>query len=497
MAETILKIEHVTKRFPGVVALKDVSFEVYRGEVHALVGENGAGKSTLIKILSGVNSLEEGALYLSGRQVKFAKPVEAIEKGISVVHQEIKLVNTLSVAENIFIGRPPMNRFGMLNRRQMNREARALLDRIGADIIDEKTIVSRLSIAEQQMVEICKALSYESEIIIMDEPSATLTNKELTLLFQTLEKLKAMGITVIYISHRLEEIFAIADRFTVLRDGQHIHTGNVAEVDRQRLISMMVGRELENEYPKELMPRGEPILQVSHLNRPGVLKDISFTLYKGEVLGFAGLVGSGRTELARTIFGADYHSGITGEIRVKGMKAEIHKVRHATNQGIALIPEDRKTQGLVLDMGVKENVSMAHITRIMKHGFLNKAEEVKLAREYIEALRIATPDENRQVRNLSGGNQQKVVIAKWLAADSEILILDEPTRGVDVGAKAEIYKLLNTFVKAGKAVIMISSEMPEIIGMCDRVLVFRDGEIMGEFSRDEVTQEKILDVAIQ
>ena len=236
---------------------------------------------------------------------------------------------------------------------------------------------------------------------------------------------------------------------------------------------------------------------MSLVNRPGVLKEISFTLYKGEVLGFAGLVGSGRTELARTIFGADYHSGITGEIRVKGMKAEIHKVRHATNQGIALIPEDRKTQGLVLDMGVKENVSMAHITRIMKHGFLNKAEEVKLAREYIEALRIATPDENRQVRNLSGGNQQKVVIAKWLAADSEILILDEPTRGVDVGAKAEIYKLLNTFVKAGKAVIMISSEMPEIIGMCDRVLVFRDGEIMGEFSRDEVTQEKILDVAIQ
>lgn len=497
MAETILKIEHVTKRFPGVVALNDVSFEVYKGEIHALLGENGAGKSTLIKILSGVNSLEEGTLYLSGQQVKFAKPVEAIEKGISVVHQEIKLVNTLSVAENIFIGRPPVNRFGMLNRGQMNRDARALLDSIGADIIDEKTIVSRLSIAEQQMVEICKALSYQSEIIIMDEPSATLTNKELTLLFQTLEKLKAMGITVIYISHRLEEIFAIADRFTVLRDGQHIHTGNVAEVDRQKLISMMVGRELENEYPKELVPRGEPILEVSHLNRPGVLKDISFTLYKGEVLGFAGLVGSGRTELARTIFGADYHSGITGEIRIKGKKAEIHKVRQATDQGVALIPEDRKTQGLVLDMRVKENVSMANIKRIMRHGFLNKAEEEKLAREYIETLRIATPDENRQVRNLSGGNQQKVVIAKWLAADSEILILDEPTRGVDVGAKAEIYKLLNTFVKAGKAVIMISSEMPEIIGMCDRVLVFRDGEIMGEFSRDEVTQEKILDVAIQ
>ena len=497
MAETILSIKNVTKRFPGVVALKDVSFDVNKGEIHALVGENGAGKSTLIKILSGVNSLEEGELYLRGEKVKFARPVEAIEKGISVVHQEIKLVNTLSVAENIFIGRPTLNKMGMLDRKELNRKARELLDSIGADIISEKEIVRRLSIAEQQMVEICKALSYNSEVIIMDEPSATLTTKELTLLFQILKRLKTMGITVIYISHRLEEIFEIADRVTVLRDGQHIFTGNVADVDRKKLISMMVGRELENEYPKELFIRGEPILEVKNLNRPGVLKDISFTLHKGEVLGFSGLVGSGRTELARTIFGADYNKHITGEVVIKGEKVAIKRVQDATKRGIALIPEDRKAQGLVLGMSVKENVSMANIKRVKTKGFLSKGKERELAKDYIKALRIVTPDENRQVRNLSGGNQQKVVIAKWLAADSEIMILDEPTRGVDVGAKAEIYKLLNTFIKDGKAVIMISSDMPEIIGMCDRVLVFREGSIVGEFSRDEVTQEKILDKAIQ
>lgn len=497
MEEAILEIKNVTKRFPGVTALKEVSFNVNKGEIHALVGENGAGKSTLIKILSGVNSLEEGELYLHGEQVRFSKPIEAIEKGISVVHQEIKLVSTLSAAENIFIGRPVLNKLGLLDRKQLNKNARNLLDSIGADIINEKTIVSRLSIAEQQMVEICKALSYNSEIIIMDEPSATLTNKELTLLFKILNNLKKMGITVIYISHRLEEIFEIADRVTVLRDGRHIYTGNVSEVDRKKLISMMVGRELENEYPKEFFERGEPILEVRSLNRPGVLKNISFTLYKGEILGFAGLVGSGRTELARTIFGADYNKNITGEIIIKGKPAAIRRVQNATKHGIALIPEDRKSQGLVLGMSIKQNISMANIRRIKAKGFLSRRKEAILAKNYIQALRIVTPDENRQVRNLSGGNQQKVVIAKWLAADSEIMILDEPTRGVDVGAKAEIYKLLNTFIKEGKAVIMISSEMPEIIGMCDRVLVFREGSIVGEFMRDEVTQEKILDKAIK
>lgn len=496
MPDKILAIEHISKRFPGVLALDDVSFEVQKGTIHALVGENGAGKSTLIKILSGANSLESGSIQLNGTSVRFNKPVEAIASGISVVHQEIKLVDALSVAENIFIGRPPLT-FGLLNRRKLNADARKLLDNIGADIIDEKSVVKRLSIAEQQMVEICKALSYNSEIIIMDEPSATLTDKELTLLFQILKRLKSMGITVIYISHRLEEIFEIADNVTVLRDGKHIHTGPVGELDRKKLISMMVGRGLENEYPKEFAKRGKALLEVKHLNRPGVLHDVSFTLYQGEVLCISGLVGSGRTELARTIFGADYNKRITGEIWINGKKTAIKRVRDAKRCGVALIPEDRKKQGLVLGMTLRENVSMANIQRVMHMGLLSRRKETALAKEYIKTLRIVTPNENRQVRNLSGGNQQKVVISKWLAANSDILILDEPTRGVDVGAKAEIYKLLNGFIQSGKAVLMISSEMPEVIGMCDRVLVFRDGMITAEFTRDEVTQEKILDAAIK
>lgn len=497
MGNTILKIEHLTKNFPGVKALDDVSFDINEGEVHALVGENGAGKSTLIKTLAGVNSLESGTIILNGESVRFEKPMDAIEHGISVVHQEIKLVSTLSVAENIFIGRPPMGKSGLFDRNRLNKDARALLDSIGASIIDEKETVHRLSIAQQQMVEICKALSYNSRIIIMDEPSATLTDKELSFLFDTIKLLKSKGITVIYISHRLEEIFEIGDRVTVLRDGKHISTNNVSEINKQKLIAMMVGRELENEYPKEVVPIGEVKLEVKKLTRPGVLKDISFQLHKGEILGFAGLVGAGRTELARTIFGADHPKTLYGDILIDGKKVVIKDVEDAIANKMALIPEDRKSQGLVLSMDVKKNISMADIARIMSGAFLNTQKEADLAKEYIKLLRIATPDENRIVKNLSGGNQQKVVIAKWLAANSEILILDEPTRGVDVGAKAEIYKLLNEFVRAGKAVIMISSEMPELIGMCDRIIVFRDGRITGEFNRENATQERILEAAIQ
>ncbi|HHW32385.1 MAG TPA: sugar ABC transporter ATP-binding protein [Clostridiaceae bacterium] len=497
MSENILEIKHVTKSFPGVVALDDVSFNIKKGEIHALVGENGAGKSTLIKILSGAYSLDKGYLVLKGKNVKFNSPIEAIAQGISVVHQEIKLVGTLTVAENIFIGRLPLNKkTHLVNWNKLNHNARLLLDSIGSDI-DEKEYVNNLSIAQQQLVEICKALSYNSEIIIMDEPSATLTYAELEILFTILRKLKEQKITIIYISHRLEEIFEIADTVTVLRDGKHIHTGDVNEFDRKKLISMMVGRELENEYPKEFAERGEPLLEVKNLNRPGKLKNISFTLYRGEILGIAGLVGSGRTEMARTIFGADKNKKNSGEIFIKGKKVEINSVQDATKYGIALIPEDRKTQGLVLLMSIKENVSMANIKRIISKGFLNRKKETDLANKFIDVLQIQAPDENFVVRNLSGGNQQKVVIAKWLAANSDILILDEPTRGVDVGAKAEIYKLLNTFIASGKGVIMISSDMPEIIGMCDRVLVFRDGTITGEFTREEVTQEKLLDCAIK
>jgi len=496
MPEPILKIEHISKHFPGVLALDDVSFEVERGTIHALVGENGAGKSTLIKILSGVNSLESGEILLRGQSVRFARPIDAIRSGISVVHQEIKLVETLTVAENIYIGRPPMKN-GLLDRRRLNADARRLLDSIGAGIIDERALVRRLSIAEQQMVEICKALSYNSEIIIMDEPSATLTDKELALLFKTLLQLKSMGITVIYISHRLEEIFELADRVTVLRDGREVHTGDVKDLDRGKLISLMVGRELGSEYPREEHVPGETLLEVHHLERPGVLHDINLTLRRGEILGIAGLVGSGRTEFARTVFGADTGKSITGDILVKGRRTRIRSVSGAKKQGIALIPEDRKKQGLVLIMSVARNISLAAMDKILSGGFISAAKENTLARKYVETLEIATPGVGREVRFLSGGNQQKVVISKWLATDADILILDEPTRGVDVGAKAEIYTLLNSFVAAGKGVIMISSEMPEIIGMCDRVVVFREGTVSAEFSRDEVTQERILDAAIK
>lgn len=496
MPDVVLKIENISKKFPGVQALKDVSFSVNRGEIHALIGENGAGKSTLIKILSGINSLESGAFYINGKSIRFHTPFEAIQNGVSVVHQEIKLVDTLTVSENIFIGQPPMKKNGLVDWKKLHRDARVMLNSINAEI-NERTIVGKLSIAQQQMVEICKALSHKAEIIIMDEPSATLTDKELVLLFEILRNLKNRGITVIYISHRMEEVFEISDRVTVLRDGEHIHTGDIGGLDRRKLISMMVGRELENEYPKEFTHRGEPLLEIINLNRPGILHNINLVLYAGEVLCISGLVGSGRTEFARAVFGADHGKRITGEIRVKGKAVKINCVQDAMKNGIALIPEDRKRQGLVLGMSVRENISLSNIRRVMKGMMIKRKLESKLAREYIEALRIMTPNEQRQVLYLSGGNQQKVVIAKWLATYADILILDEPTRGVDVGAKAEIYKLLNTFIKQGKGVIMISSEMPEVIGMCDRVLVFREGSINGEFKRDEVTQEKLLDRAIR
>ena len=496
MPDVVLRIENISKSFPGVKALSDVSFSVNRGEIHALMGENGAGKSTLIKILSGVNSLEGGAFYINGKSMRFQTPLEALKSGISVVHQEIKLVDTLTVSENIFIGQPPMTGRGTVDWKKLHRDARELLDSIHADI-DERAIVGKLSIARQQMVEVCKALSHKAEIIIMDEPSATLTDKELTMLFQILRNLKSRGITVIYISHRMEEVFEISDRVTVLRDGRHIHTGDIGELDRRQLIAMMVGRELENEYPKEFVGRGEPILEVKNLNRPGVLKNISLTLHAGEVLCVSGLVGSGRTEFARTVFGADRGKDQTGEIWIRGKRIEIRSVQDAMRAGIALIPEDRKRQGLVLGMSVRENISMASIRRVMRGLRISRKLENALAKEFIQSLRIMTPDQQREVRNLSGGNQQKVVIAKWLATNADILILDEPTRGVDVGAKAEIYKLLNGFTAQGKGVIMISSEMPEVLGMCDRVVVFRDGAINGEFTRDEVTQEKLLDRAIR
>jgi len=492
----ILSIKSISKYFPGVKALDNVSFDVVKGHIHALVGENGAGKSTLIKILSGVYKANEGSISFKGKDVSISSPLEAQQLGISVVHQELKLVGTLSVAENIFLGRPQLTDslklVSLVDWRKQYRKAKELLDRLNVHV-DLNQTVNKLSVAQQQIVEICKALSFESDLIIMDEPSATLTVKELDVLFKILQMLKDRGVTIIYISHRLEEVFKIADRVTVLRDGRHIGTCEVNEVDRKLLISMMVGRELENEYPKQKFPMGDVLLEVKNLNRKNVLYDIGFSLKKGEVLGIAGLVGAGRTELARAIFGADKKT--TGDIFISGKKVEINSVNDAISKKIALVPEDRKQHGLVLGMKVKENISLVGINKILKGLVLSRDKEKQLAQSFIEKLRIVTPSEEREVKYLSGGNQQKVVLAKWLAVDSDVIIFDEPTRGIDVGAKAEIYKLLNKLAEEGKGVIMISSELPEILGMCDRILVMHDGRITGEVVREDANQEVIMEFA--
>jgi len=494
MSENILlDLKGISKSFPGVKALEDVSFQVRKGDIHALVGENGAGKSTLIKILSGVYSADSGKVFFNGNVVNVKSPLEAQMLGMSVVHQEIKLVETLSVAENIFLGRPRVSgKLSLVNWKKMHAEAKELLKSVNAKL-NVNVIVKKLSVAQKQLVEICKALSFNSELIIMDEPSATLTEKELDLLFDILKMLKQKGVTIIYISHRMEEIFKLADRVTVLRDGRHINTLDVKDVNRKTLISMMVGRELENEYPKEIIPIGEPLLEVKNISRGKVLNDISLTLHKGEILGIAGLVGAGRTELARAIFGADKKSG--GQLFIRGQEVKINNVVSAIKHKIGLVPEDRKLQGLILGMSVKHNVSLAGIGRVMKMRLINSKMERSMAKEFVKMLRIITPTEEREVKSLSGGNQQKVVLAKWLAVNSDILIFDEPTRGIDVGAKAEIYRLLCSLVAEGKGVIMISSEMPEIIGMCDRILVMHDGKITGEVARSEATQELILEYA--
>jgi ABC-type sugar transport system ATPase subunit len=492
----ILDIRQISKTFPGVQALDAISFSVQAGEVHALVGENGAGKSTLIKILSGVYHATSGSFTFKGKEVHINSPLEAQVLGMSVVHQELKLVEGLTVAENIYLGRPIRTKalgfLPLVDWKKMTKDGNALLEKLKVKL-DLGARVSRLSIAQKQIVEICKALSFNAELIIMDEPSATLTEKELEVLFGMLKMLNANGVSIIYISHRIEEIFRLAHTVTVLRDGRHIATSPVSQVTKRSLISMMVGRELESEYPKTPAPIGEVLLEARGLSRGTRLHNISFALHRGEILGIAGLVGAGRTELARAVFGADGRD--SGEIFVRGSRVEIRRVSDAVRHRLGFVPEDRKLQGLVLGMTVKENISLAGIVKVIRRRMIVRKLEKKLATDFIQALRIVTPDENKEVKYLSGGNQQKVVLAKWLAVDSDILIFDEPTRGVDVGAKTEIYRLLNGLVAEGKGVIMISSELPEIMGMCDRILVMHDGRITGELQRGEATQEKVLELA--
>ena len=487
----ILTLKNISKEFPGVKALDDVTINIERGTIHGLVGENGAGKSTLIKVLAGIYQPNAGEIILEGKPCRFGSPIEARHAGISVVHQEIKLAEPLSVAENMFLGNVMM-KGGLVDWKGMRRSAQNIVDDLGMDI-DINAQVSSLTVAKKQIVEIMHAINNNSKILVMDEPSAVLTDRELEVMFRIVKQLREKGITIIYISHRLDEIFGLCNNVSVLRDGRHIDTIPVSSVDKQQLINMMVGREMGQEYPKEPAPIGETILEVRNLSR-GFVKDVSFEVKAGEVFGISGLVGAGRTELARAVLGIDKLDA--GEVYVRGKKVHYHTFANAIHDGLGLIPEDRKLQGLVQIMSVKRNTTLVNLKRVIKGGVIRESLEQSLSKEYAEKLHVVTPSMETEVQYLSGGNQQKVVIAKWLFQNSEILFLDEPTRGIDVGAKAEIYRLINQMVKEGKTIIMISSEMPELLGMCDRIMVMHEGHKMGELDAAEATQEKIMALCV-
>lgn len=495
MSETFLQMKHITKRFPGVLALNDVQFSLRRGEVHALLGENGAGKSTLMKILSGVYQPDEGEIIFEDKPVSFSDPLSAQNVGITIIHQEFNLFPELTVEENIFIGREfcKKNRW-RLDEKQQRQATIEILQKLNLAIKPD-TLVADLTVAQQQMVEIAKAISVNARILIMDEPTAALTETEIESLFRVTRLLKEQGTGIVYISHRLEELALIADRATVMRDGQYISTVDYECVKISDLIAMMVGRDLGNIYPRrEALQQRIPVLEVNGLTRKGVLNDINFTLYRGEILGFAGLMGAGRTELARAIFGAD--SIDSGTLKLNGKATVIKDISDAIQQGISYLTEDRKKEGLALNLSVERNIMLGNYPEYSdRFGNVDSRRCQQTSEEQVKALRIKTPNLEQAALNLSGGNQQKIIIARWVCKDTDILIFDEPTRGIDVGAKLEIYELMNRLVAKGKSIIMISSELPEVLGMCDRILVMRSGRITGELSAKEATQEKIMQYA--
>ncbi len=490
MNDVILRFHHISKSFPGVVALDDVSMEFRAGEVHAIIGENGAGKSTLIKILTGAHMPTKGTIELFGKEYNGLTPIQAMELGVSAVYQEFNLVPFLTVSENIFFGREK-NKGIFLDKKAMYEETARYAHEMGMSI-DPNAQVRRLGVAYQQIVEILKAMSQNAKILIMDEPSAPLTNNETAVMFEMIKKLKQKNVTILYISHRLEEIFEICDRVTIMRDGKHIRTTEIENITRERMIADMVGRELGENFPGGAGSMEETVLEAEHLTTHAI-KDVSFTLKKGEILGLGGLVGAGRTELARAIFGAD--PILSGTVTLNGKALHLKSPRDAIANKIGLVPEDRKGQGLILEMSVGENITHSILDRLCTVGLLNAIREKQVWEKMKKELLIKTPSFRQLVKNLSGGNQQKVVIAKWRAVNCQVLILDEPTRGIDVGAKQEIYGLMQQLTKEGVSIIMISSEMPELIGMSDRILIMSGGSVKGELYKSEFSQEKILDIA--
>jgi ribose transport system ATP-binding protein len=486
-------MEGISKSFPGVQALQDVHFEVLPGEIHALVGENGAGKSTLMKALTGGQPADDGRIIWRGQPVDIQNPHDAQALGISMIHQELSLLPFRTVGQNVYLGREPTWFLpGTINWQQLYAQTGALLQRLDLDV-DPRTEAQNLSIAQQQMVEVAKALSIDASLIAMDEPTSSLTEKETEILFDVMRSLKAQGVSIIFISHRLEEVFEISDRVTVLRDGRHIATKPTSELDHNQIVSLMVGRELDDMYHYSETERQDVALQVRDLSEGRELKHASLTLHGGEILGLAGLIGAGRTALAETLFGI--RRATTGEIWLAGERVKIHSPQQAIKQGLGFVPEDRKLQGLFLNMAVRENIDMSSLEQVSQAGFIRRKQANALGRELVEKLDIRTPSLDQTVGNLSGGNQQKVVIARWLTLAPQVLILDEPTRGVDVGAKSEIHALMRDLAAQGVGVLMISSDLPEVLGVSDRILVMHEGRVTGEFSRAEATQDKIMHAA--
>ena len=494
MSKPILRMTNIVKNFAGVRALRGVDFDLYPGEVHAILGENGAGKSTLIKVITGVHQPNDGEIYLDGQQVHFANPLESRQHGIAAIYQEPSLFPDLDIAENIFVGRQPMGAGQRVAWVQMYRGATELLDSLGVDL-SPKTKARDLSVAQQQMVEIARALSVNAKILIMDEPTSSLTLSEVEDLFRITRRLRQAGTAIVFISHRLEDLFELADRVTVLRDGSYVGTRPMEGATTEELIQMMVGRTLSDLFPKQEVEAGEVALKVEGLTLPGVFADVSFELRKGEILGMAGLVGAGRTDVARAIFGIT--SATSGKIEIDGQVVKITNPQQAMSLGLAYVPEDRQHHGLVLPMNLSQNITLPILSEYAKGGWLNRQEELQSAQQAATQMAVKASSLWQKARELSGGNQQKLVLAKWLSTHPRILMLDEPTRGIDVGTKAAVHGLMSELASQGMAILMISSELPEILGMSDRIIVMREGRVTGHFARAEATQEKIMLAATQ
>ena len=486
----MIHFEHITKTFTGVTALNDVSLTIARGECHALMGENGAGKSTLGKVLAGIYRPDSGVIRIDGKEMTFRSPKDANKAGIGMVHQELAFCPDLSVAENLSMGQYPRRMGLLLNRRTMRRRARELLGRIGIDL-DVNAPMRSLSTAQEQLVQIASAVGTGADVLVFDEPTSSLSEPEAQRLFQLIEQLKSRGVTMIYVSHRMPEVFRLCDRISVLRDGRYVGTLDRASASEDEVVRMMIGRSVEAYLPQHSTgERGQVVLSVRDLSSPGKFRDVNFDVHAGEIVGFAGLVGAGRSEIAKAVFGLDPNSA--GHIELQGKPLPPSKVRTAIHRGIGLVPEDRKRQGLVLGMGGRQNFSLSMLDRLRRLGLLDKSREKREAAEYFEKLRVKTPSLDAPVAGLSGGNQQKVALAKWLGRGSRLLIVDEPTRGVDVGAKAAIHALLDNLACQGVAILLISSELPEVIALSTRILVVRDGRLAGEIKHADATQDRVL-----